>query len=705
MKRIVALLFGLWLSAGAAIAGSSPNLTFGQVLTPAQWNALFQAKEDELGYTPLNTAGGIMLGPLGTTASTVTQSGFNIPPGTAPGTPVNGDIWTTTAGIFVQINGATVGPLASTTGPPLAAPVTITGSNANALAVGLNGATNPAFNVDTSTASSATGLNVKSAAAGAGIALSAISSGTNESISLNAKGSGAINIGTAGTGNIVLGNSGSSGQFTVQSLAAIFTTPGTQSLIVGANGTTNPTLQIDDSASSVATGIYITGKAAGSGVSIAAISSATNEALTIVAKGNASIGLNSPTTITSSSALALTVGPNGTTNPSFNVDASTASAVTGYNIKSAAAGGGLALSVTSSGTNEPLSINSKGTGILSLQSVATGGVNVGAATGTTNSGDVNISGTFKVNGTAVSGAGTVTTPGGGLVSSTTANCSQSAGAGTLSAARCVNAQSGTSYAIADGDRGKIITFSNASAIAVTLAQAGTASNFFGGWYIEIQNIGTVCTGGVVTITATGSTIMVNGVSVSSFKIYPGQSGDLISDGINYIWRTNGGSNWVCLNSITAASQTSIADTTSFTAAFNEFEITCENIIATTNNSTLELSVHSGGSFPATSYLASAMVAGASVASVTSTTFIPLSSNSAIQNSGNGSSGEIHVRNPSQTSTYKMFYGQFGAANGTNTVVTSFAGYWQGGTGAVDGWEITMGGNTITSGKCEVFGRL
>ena len=36
---------------------------------------------------------------------------LNIPHGTAPSSPVNGDIWTTTAGIYVRINGSTVGPL------------------------------------------------------------------------------------------------------------------------------------------------------------------------------------------------------------------------------------------------------------------------------------------------------------------------------------------------------------------------------------------------------------------------------------------------------------------------------------------------------------------------------------------------------------------------------------------------------------------
>jgi len=41
---------------------------------------------------------------------------IRVPHGSAPTSPVNGDIWTTTAGLFVRINSATVGPLAAATG-------------------------------------------------------------------------------------------------------------------------------------------------------------------------------------------------------------------------------------------------------------------------------------------------------------------------------------------------------------------------------------------------------------------------------------------------------------------------------------------------------------------------------------------------------------------------------------------------------------
>lgn len=83
---------------------------------------------------------------------------------------------------------------------------TITSSSANALAVGRQGTTSPALNVDASTASSATGLNIKAAAAAGGVAVSAISSGTNENLTIDAKGSGTITLAGTSTGNTIITN-------------------------------------------------------------------------------------------------------------------------------------------------------------------------------------------------------------------------------------------------------------------------------------------------------------------------------------------------------------------------------------------------------------------------------------------------------------------------------------------------------------------
>src|ERR1035437_2675432 len=115
-RHIIAAAVLLALSPSMALAQTSPNLTYGQVLTAAQWNALFARKTDFLGSPPCLTSACVMTGELTTVAPTATTSGLNLPHGTAPTTPNNGDLWTTTGGIFVEINGATIGPLAQGSG-------------------------------------------------------------------------------------------------------------------------------------------------------------------------------------------------------------------------------------------------------------------------------------------------------------------------------------------------------------------------------------------------------------------------------------------------------------------------------------------------------------------------------------------------------------------------------------------------------------
>jgi hypothetical protein len=95
-------------------------------------------------------------------------------------------------------------------GASLTALGTITSSSAQALAVGLNGLTNPAFNVDASTGSQAAGLNVVGATAAGTVAVAVISSGSNASLSIDAKGSGQIAIGGSSTGLVIIGK-GSAG--------------------------------------------------------------------------------------------------------------------------------------------------------------------------------------------------------------------------------------------------------------------------------------------------------------------------------------------------------------------------------------------------------------------------------------------------------------------------------------------------------------
>jgi hypothetical protein len=92
-------------------------------------------------------------------------------------------------------------PLGTTVGGTVSAS-NITATSATALTAGQNGTTNPAFAVDTATASSETGLKVKCASSGAGLALSTTSSVANEALTIDAKGTGTITLNGTATGEV-----------------------------------------------------------------------------------------------------------------------------------------------------------------------------------------------------------------------------------------------------------------------------------------------------------------------------------------------------------------------------------------------------------------------------------------------------------------------------------------------------------------------
>lgn len=123
-------------------------------------------------------------------------------------------------------------------------------SNASALTIGLT-AGNPAFKVDTTTASSVTGLQLKSAASGGGVAFSVISSASNEALTVDAKGTGTILLNGIATGNVSIG---ASGRFTVSpgnGFVGIGTAPtGSEALSIVSNGASVNQLRLKDSTGS-----------------------------------------------------------------------------------------------------------------------------------------------------------------------------------------------------------------------------------------------------------------------------------------------------------------------------------------------------------------------------------------------------------------------------------------------------------------------
>lgn len=94
----------------------------------------------------------------------------------------------------------------------------------------------------------------------------------------------------------------------------------------------------------------------------------------------------------------------------------------------------------------------------------------------------------------------------------------------------VRATTTTSEALANSDQNKLVTFSNGSAVACTIAQAGSGGNFAAGWAVSLRNLGA----GTVTCTPTTSTVD----GAATVILLPGQGLDLYSDGTNYF--TQGG---------------------------------------------------------------------------------------------------------------------------------------------------------------------
>lgn len=153
---------------------------------------------------PVTTTGTITLagtlavanGGTGNTTGTATVNANLTGPITSVGNATSIASQTGTGTTFVTSVSPTITTSLAVTGTE-----TITSTSATSLTVGANGATNPTLQVDASTASSATGVSIKSAAAGGGISIAAISSGTNEALTLAAKGAATTTIGSS-TGSV-----------------------------------------------------------------------------------------------------------------------------------------------------------------------------------------------------------------------------------------------------------------------------------------------------------------------------------------------------------------------------------------------------------------------------------------------------------------------------------------------------------------------
>lgn len=115
----------------------------------------------------------------------------------------------------IAIGATSTGAISLGRATSVAGAVTITSAGAAAISVGRQGATNPAFVVDASTATQLTGLKVTAAGTGAGVAVAVIEAGgTNNALTVDAMGSGTISLGTTSTGLVILGRGSAKGVIT-----------------------------------------------------------------------------------------------------------------------------------------------------------------------------------------------------------------------------------------------------------------------------------------------------------------------------------------------------------------------------------------------------------------------------------------------------------------------------------------------------------
>lgn len=139
----------------------------------------------------------------------------------------------------------------------------------------------------------------------------------------------------------------------------------------------------------------------------------------------------------------------------------------------------------------------------------------------------------------------------------------------------VNAQTGTSYTFLSSDWGKLVTFSNGSAIAATLPQANS-DTFPNGYYFDVVNLGV----GALTITPTTSTIQGGATLVLS----TGEGARIVSDGTDYFYQA--GTSTADPTVVKTTGTQTIGGAKTFSSAVTVNPTTNQLVLGVTNTTTI-----------------------------------------------------------------------------------------------------------------------
>jgi len=202
-------------------------------------------------------------------------------------------------------------------------------------------------------------------------------------------------------------------------------------------------------------------------------------------------------------------------------------------------------------------------------------------------------------------------------------------------------------------------------------------------------------GGTGVVSPTAKTVPVNQGASPQTNVALVQGQCLTADGSGNPVATAGCR--VLLNTLNPSNVASVSDTTSFTSAFNDYEIVLENVLPVTNSVDCQLELQSGGTFQTTSYNGTILSAtsGGTTANAQTTSIRPAIN---VSNSGAGISGKLTLFNPSQTTSPKNLTGMTINSN----VVNLISGSWTGGNTAITGIQVNFSSGNF-SGTIKIYG--
>jgi hypothetical protein len=358
-------------------------------------------------------------------------------------------------------------------------------------------------------------------------------------------------------------------------------------------------------------------------------------------------------TVTGANVKVFAAGRLGATTPAFQVNSVAANQITGIVVTGQASGGGVTLSAGGE-ANVPLAIDASGASGINIGGTSTGPISLFRNTFVNHDSNPTI---FL--GSAGGTLAHLTTPGtSGMAFSTNSNVDQVNIVHTASANRQVT--------LTGSNGGNPTIATTAGSLAITPAVVGASS-------ID----GTMAATTVKCNTTAGTAISTDCTAA--------QARTLTEQGATL------------LAVLTASSSANLSDTTHITSAFDDYLITFNNLVPATNSVGFNCLIHSGGVFPATTY-----VNGAGGA----TTFIDVTSAAAtvVNTAGLGVNGTMWLRNVNSTSVNKFMDGRtYSATAGPSITAHNPVGYWGGGQGVVDGLQCQFTSGNIASGNIKIEG--